>query len=89
MRAPTQSAQYDESQCGLVSIAYPAVKIFTLLCLPHSLNVGREDDEESREHSIRLRPARVFGEQVVHDGGSLDNQSGNILQRGRGKADSC
>lgn len=50
---------------------HPAVKILSLFGLPHSPDVCREDGEESTEHSVRLGPAGVFGEQAVHDGGAL------------------
>lgn len=60
--------------------AHPAVEILSLLGLPHPLDVGGEDGQESTENSIRLGSGGMFGEQAVHDGGTLNNQPRNILQ---------
>lgn len=61
--------------------AHPAVKILSLFGLPHPLDVWGEDVEESTEHGFRLRPARMSGEQVVHDGGAFDDKPRNVLRR--------
>lgn len=61
--------------------AHPAVKILPLFGLPHPLDVRGKDVKERTEHGVRLWPARMFGEQAVHDGGALNDEPGDVLQR--------
>ena len=62
-------------------MAHPAVQILPLLGLAHAADVGGEDHEKGRQHGVRLRPAGVLGEQAVHDGGALHDQTRHVLQR--------
>lgn len=71
-----------------LTVTHPAVQILALLRLPHPLDVGGKDGEKSREHSITLGPARVFREQTVHDGGTLNDEPGNVLQENK-KCQDC
>lgn len=72
---------FPETFRELAMCAHPAVKILPLFGLPHPLDVRGEDVKECREHGVRLWPARMFGEQAVHDGGALNDEPGDVLQR--------
>lgn len=87
----TENTGRFKCKCLRVSLAgaHPAVKILALLGLPHPLDIVGEDAEKSTEHGIRLGSAGVFGKEAVHDGGTLDDEPGNVLQRARGRPNPC